>query len=69
MLFGIRRWSAGRCAQVSAYPDRGAETVDKVLWIAVVIVVVGGVGLLFRDAITTFFNSLIFEIGFGSGGN
>ena len=69
MLFGIPRWLAGWWAQVSAYPDRGAETVDKVLWIAVVIVVVGGVGLLFRDAITTFFNSLIFEIGFGSGGN
>ena len=69
MLFGIRRWLGGRWAQVNAYPDRGAETVDKVLWIAVIIVVVGGVGLLFRDAITTFFNSLVFEIGFGAGGN
>jgi hypothetical protein len=47
--------------------DRGAETVDKVLWMAVIIVVVGAVGLLFRDAITEAFNSLIFEIGFGSG--
>jgi hypothetical protein len=48
--------------------DRGAETVDKVLWIAVTIVVVGGVGLLFRDAVIQFFNGLVFEIGFGGGG-
>lgn len=46
--------------------DRGAETVDKVLWMAVVIVVVGAVGLLFRDAVTDAFNALVFEIGFGS---
>jgi hypothetical protein len=41
--------------------------VDKVLWIAVVIVVVGAVGLLFRDAVVEFFNNMVFEIGFGSG--
>lgn len=44
--------------------DRGSETVDKVLWMAVTIVVVGGVGLLFRGAITDAFNALVFEIGF-----
>jgi len=46
--------------------DRGSETVDKVLWVAVVIVVVGGIGLLFRDAVESFFNSMVFEIGFGN---
>jgi hypothetical protein len=51
-----------------AYPDRGAETVDKVLWIAVIIVVVGAVGLLFRDAVVEFFNNMVIEIGFDSSG-
>jgi hypothetical protein len=46
--------------------DRGSETVDKVLWMAVTVVVVGIVGLLFRDAVTDAFNALVFEIGFGS---
>jgi hypothetical protein len=61
------RWWADRWAQLAAGPDRGAETVDKVLWIAVIIVVVGAVGLLFRDAVVDFFNTMVFEIGFGSG--
>ena len=64
----VGRWLVGRWARLRAYPDRGAETVDKVLWVAVIIVVVGAVGLLFRDAITSYFSSLVFEIGFGSGG-
>lgn len=46
-----------------AQSDRGAETVDTILWIAVAIVVVGAVGLLFRNAITKFFNSIVFTIG------
>ena len=62
------RWWTHRWAQLTAQPDRGAETVDKVLWIAVIIVVVGAVGLLFRDAVVDFFNNMVFEIGFGSGG-
>jgi hypothetical protein len=61
------RLLAGRWAAARANPDRGAETVDKVLWVAVVIVVVGAVGLLFRDAITSYFNSLVIEIGFSAG--
>lgn len=68
----MRGWLGKRITSwwvwATTHPDRdlGAETVDKVLWIAVVIVVVGGVGLLFRNAVQDFFNSLIFEIGFGS---
>jgi hypothetical protein len=64
----VCRWWAHRWAQLKEAPDRGAETVDKVLWIAVIIVVVGAVGLLFRDAVVDFFNNMVFEIGFGSGG-
>jgi hypothetical protein len=62
------RWWARRWAHLRAYPDRGAETVDKVLWIAVIIVVVGAVGLLFRDAVVEFFNNMVFEIGFDGSG-
>jgi len=65
----VGRWWARRWAQLAAQPDRGAETVDKVLWIAVVIVVVGAVGLLFRDAVVAFFNNMVFEIGFGGPGS
>ena len=64
----MKRWLYRRLAQLATEPDRGAETVDKVLWIAVIIVVVGAVGLLFRDAVVDFFNNMVFEIGFGSGG-
>jgi hypothetical protein len=63
----LRRWYTSRWAHLRAHPDRGDESVNKVLWIAVTIVVVAAVGALFSDAITTFFNSLVFEIGFGSG--
>lgn len=63
----VRRLFATGWVYVTTHPgrDRGAETVDKALWIAITIVVAGGVGLLFRDAIESFFNSLVFEIGFG----
>jgi hypothetical protein len=67
LLTRIRRQVAERWAWMRAHPDRGAETVDKVLWMAVTIVVVGAVGLLFRDAVTDAFNALVFEIGLGSG--
>jgi hypothetical protein len=62
------RWCARRWSWATTHlgSDRGSETVDKVLWVAVVIVVVGGIGLLFRDAVESFFNSLVFEIGFGN---
>lgn len=65
----MRAWLYRRWAQLKAEPDRGAETVDKVLWIAVIIVVVGAVGLLFRDAVVDFFNNMVFEIGFGGPGS
>ena len=66
MLAQIRGRAAARWMWLRANPDRGAETVDKVLWMAVTIVVVGAVGLLFRNAVTDAFEALVFEIGFGS---
>jgi hypothetical protein len=59
-------WYATRLARLRTCPDRGDESVNKVLWIAVTIVVVAAVGALFSSAITEFFNSLIFDIGIGS---
>jgi hypothetical protein len=49
---------------LSRRPDKGAQTVDIMLWVAVMIVIVGAVGLIFRNSITTFFNSLVYDIGF-----
>lgn len=68
MLTRTRRRLTAGWVWLRTHPDRdrGAETVDKVLWMAVVIVVVGAVGLLFRDAITQAFNALVIDIGFGS---
>jgi hypothetical protein len=69
MLTRLHEWLISGWVWLRTHPDRdrGAETVDKVLWMAVIIVVVGAVGLLFRDAVTSAFNSLVLEIGFGSG--
>jgi hypothetical protein len=63
---GLRRWFTGRWQHLRTHPDRGDESVNKVLWIAVTIVVVGAIGALFSEAITTFFNSLVLDIGIGS---
>jgi hypothetical protein len=63
----LRRWLVTGWVYVTTGPgrDRGVETVDKALWIGITIVVAGGIGLLFRDAVESFFNSLVFEIGLG----
>lgn len=67
MVARVRRWLVTGWMHVSTHPgrDRGAETVDKALWIAITIVVAGSVGLLFRDSIQEFWSTLVFEIGFG----
>jgi hypothetical protein len=44
--------------------DRGAQTVDIMLWVAVFIVIVGAVGLIFRNDLQAFFHSLSYSIGF-----
>jgi preprotein translocase subunit Sss1 len=51
-------------ATLAKRPDRGAETVEVMLWVAVIIVVVGGVGLILRNDLVAFFNRLVYDIGF-----
>jgi hypothetical protein len=47
--------------------DRGAQTVDIMLWVAAFIAIVGAVGLIFRDDLKTFFHGLSYTIGFTAG--
>jgi hypothetical protein len=47
--------------------DRGAQTVDIMLWVAAFIVIVGAVGVIFRDDLTGFFHSISYTIGFTAG--
>ena len=50
--------------RLRAGPDRGAQTVDIMLWVAVFIAIIGIVGAIFRDDVRDFFNSLSYSIGF-----
>ena len=47
--------------------DRGAQTVDIMLWVAAFIVIVGTVGAIFRDDLKGFFHSISYTIGFTAG--
>jgi hypothetical protein len=47
--------------------DAGAQTVDIMLWVAAFIVIVGAVGVIFRDDLKGFFNSISYTIGFTAG--
>ncbi|MCZ7375264.1 hypothetical protein [Micromonospora sp. WMMC250] len=67
MITVIRRLRANLAYGLSAIrenPEHGAETVDTIMWIAIFIVVVGGIGMLFRDTVTQYWNSLVITIGF-----
>ncbi|GAA1025641.1 hypothetical protein GCM10009557_00340 [Virgisporangium ochraceum] len=44
--------------KVRRTPDAGMETADKILWAAVVTIVVGVVGGIFRDKLRDFANGL-----------
>ncbi len=63
-MFTINNRIRTGLAALAKHPDRGAQTVDIMLWVAVFIVVVGGVGLIFRNDLVTFFNGLVYDIGF-----
>jgi hypothetical protein len=63
-MFATTRRVRARIAALMRHRDRGAETVEVMLWIAAVIVIVGGVGALFRNDLVAFFNSLVYDIGF-----
>jgi hypothetical protein len=47
--------------------DRGAQTVDIMLWVAAFIVIVGAVGVILREDLKAFFNSISYSIGFTAG--
>lgn len=43
--------------------DAGMETADKILWAAVITVVVGAVGAIFRDKLKNFATALTLTLG------
>ncbi|MEV4706775.1 hypothetical protein [Actinoplanes sp. NPDC049316] len=63
----INQLLARGSAAMHSRPERGAQTVEVMLWIAAVIVIVGAVGLILRDDLKAFFNNLSYTIGFTGG--
>jgi hypothetical protein len=58
--------AAGICArlrQLPRQPDAGMETADKILWAAVMTLVVSGVGLVFKNKLEEFANNLSVTLG------
>ncbi len=49
--------------RLRAKTDAGMETANKILWAAVITVVVGAVGAIFRDKLKNFANRLILTLG------
>lgn len=50
--------------EIRRHPDRGDESVNKILWAGVIVAVVAIVGGIFRDTIVAAFNSLVITLGF-----
>jgi hypothetical protein len=50
--------------EIRHHPDRGDESVNKILWAGVIVAVVAIVGGIFRDTIVAAFNSLVITLGF-----
>jgi hypothetical protein len=63
MIATLRRRLTANWAALRAEPERGAETVDILMWVAVMVVIVGGLGALFSADITAFYHSIVFSIG------
>ncbi|HZM79903.1 MAG TPA: hypothetical protein VFC19_29575 [Candidatus Limnocylindrales bacterium] len=53
-----------RLAAVRRHPERGAQTVDIMMWVGVFLAVILIVGATFRDDVRDFFNALRYDIGF-----
>jgi Flp pilus assembly pilin Flp len=66
MITTVRRLFQ-RTALTLRSDDRGAQTVEIMLWVAAFIVIVGAVGAIFRDDLKGFFNSISYTIGFTAG--
>jgi len=54
---------AARRRQLHEQPDAGMETADKILWAAVITIVVGGVGLIFKNKLEAFAEGLSVTLG------
>lgn len=55
---------AARLAAARRQPERGAQTVDIMMWVGVFLAVILIVGAAFRDDVRDFFNGLVYDIGF-----
>lgn len=68
MWGGLQGWFAGRIRyaidQYRNEPDRGDESVNKILWAGVIVALVAIVGGIFRDTIVDAFNALQISLGF-----
>jgi uncharacterized membrane protein len=53
-----------RLRRLREQPDAGMETVDKIMWAAVTVVVVSAVGLLFKTKVVDFMNGITISLGF-----
>ena len=67
MITTVHRLFLRAVLALRAGDDRGAQTVDIMLWVAAFIVIVGAVGAIFRDDLKGFFNSISYTIGFTAG--
>jgi hypothetical protein len=62
-LIRVTTGLSARLRQLRHQPDAGMETADKILWAAVITVVVGAVGAIFRDKLKNFANGLTLTLG------
>jgi multisubunit Na+/H+ antiporter MnhB subunit len=60
---GMRRLAV-RLTVARRRPDRGAETIEVMMWVGVILAVVVIAGAIFRDDVRDYFNSLVYDIGF-----
>lgn len=64
IVISITTRVGSRLRRLRDQPDAGMETVDKIMWAAVVVVVVASVGLLFKTKVETFMNGITIALGF-----
>jgi hypothetical protein len=55
---------ADRLRRLREQPDAGVETVDKIMWAAVTVVVVAAAGVAFKNKVIAFLDSLTVSLGF-----
>lgn len=64
-MLRIASWFAGRLRRLAEdVPDRGDESVNKILWAGVIVALVAIVGAIFRDTVVDAFTSLQIGLGF-----